>query len=166
MCEKTVTAFSGLDGVYDEQTFTGRLEPLLSASPVNLFTQGACHVFAFALHRHFGYPFSIALNHSGNSPSHVFCRYSASDAYVVDAFGTTPLSARRWELGELDVTPVSPEELHHYFGIGKQSPLFAHKVFWKPAYAIAEARIARFKAFFDGTNRSRTPDAPTSRPVQ
>ena len=156
---QTPQAFCGLEGDYDEALFEKRYRPYLSGSPVKLFTEGACHVFAVALHRHFDYPLSFFRKDTQGGISHVFCRFPPEDVYAVDAWGFSRFRDREWELGNLPIASISLDDLVGHFCTKGESALFGHKVFWEPAYAIAEERIWNLRQFFDGTACQRTPDA-------
>jgi hypothetical protein len=152
-----VEKFSGLEGSLDEDWFRERYEPLLAKSDLELFAQGGCHVMAEALHDEFGYPISIIPGDEPGSVSHAFVlvRRGAKE-YAVDVLGFTELDQRLWEFGRPDSQPVSVTQLRLRYRSNKGAGLFAHRIFWVPAYDKARARIREHFQIYSGSMIART----------
>ena len=128
---------------------------MLKENDVTLFLHGACHVFALALHEHFGYSLfllhDLATGHPKNA-THVYCRFD--DAHSVDVVGIaseqTALTELGWSGPKYRRTEVSPRELESYFTTSDGGGLYADPEFFAAAQKRAQALIAKFKDHYSG----------------
>lgn len=124
---------------------------------VVLFTQGGCAVFALVLHQEFGYRIRYIPGHGGVSISHVFCHLLADAEYAVDVIGTKITSDRVWDFGGLCAPFISADNLRSKFVGLAQEGLLGESWFVEPAAVRAQARIQKYRSYFDGTMKAAIP---------
>jgi hypothetical protein len=124
---------------------------------VVLFTQGGCAVFAVVLQRVFDYPIRYIPGHDGVSISHVFCHLLADTEYAVDVVGTKITSDRVWDFGGLCAPFISADDLQSKFVGLAQEGLLGESWFVEPAAVRAQARIQKYRPYFDGTMKVAIP---------
>lgn len=138
-----------------------RFKRLLQADDECLFLNGACHVFALALHERFHYPLVLVLlaDEIKQNVPHVFCR---SSEFAVDVIGFTPekqlVDAKQWNesrsMPQSCVIPVTRQELEsHYVQTVPCPGLYGDELFLCEARLRAETRITHYMKFYDGTYR-------------
>lgn len=140
---------------------------ILKENDVTLFLHGACHVFALALHEHFGYSlFRLATGNPKNAP-HVYCRFD--DDHSVDVVGIaseqTALTELGWSGSEYRRTEVSPRELKNYFTISSRGGLYADPKFLEITQERAQARIAKYKDYYSGRILTDIPGSSRMQPA-
>jgi hypothetical protein len=155
---------AGVGGPYAEDWFNERYGPLLDSPPIELFIQGGCHVFAFALVSSFGYQLRMIPGDEPRTVSHVYCVSASHPSYAIDVLGFSNERNRVfWDFGRTRCQDITVDDLKRYFRTDREAGLFAPEVFWKPAYAKALARIENYLPYYDGSILARTPDAPPER---
>ena len=125
---------------------------MLKEKDDTLFLHGACHVFALALHEHFGYSLfllhDLATGHPKNA-THVYCRFD--DAHSVDVVGIASEQTALTELGFSGrPTETSERELKERFTTSNGGGLYADPEFFDVAQKRAQALIAKFKDYYSG----------------
>lgn len=137
---------------------------LASDDDVALFGEGACLVFAVALHETFGYRLVWIPGHpdfavQGVRPvSHVFCLLSDSDDYAVDVRGTRRISDVLDAFGGTDAILTSLPELLEW-RCDPRRGIYAEPWFHDAALIRARKRIEWHRGFFDGTKKELIPPA-------
>lgn len=122
---------------------------MLKEKDDTLFLHGACHVFALALHEHFGYSlFRLATEDPKDTP-HIYCRFD--DAHSVDVVGIASEQTALTELGFSGrPTETSERELKERFTTSNGGGLYADPEFFDVAQKRAQALIAKFKDYYSG----------------
>jgi hypothetical protein len=129
-----------------------------------LFLHGACHVFALALHEHFGYSLILFAIEDPKDALHVYCRFD--DVHSVDVVGIAPEQTALTELGwSGQPTEVSQRELESRFTYSDGGGLYAAPEFFAAAQKRAQSLITKFKDYYSRRilkaipGMSRTPSA-------
>ena len=137
---------------------------MLKDNDFSLFLHGACHVFALALHEHFGYSLFLLHDLTNENPkkaTHVYCRFD--DAHSVDVVGIAPEQTALTDLGWGDSKyrrmEVSPRELKGYFTISGEGGLCGDREFLEATAERAQTRIAKSKDYYSGQIRMDIPGA-------
>ncbi len=129
---------------------------LLDSDDIGLFTRGACHVFALALHDRFRYPIHCIPGHSGKGVSHIYCRFVGPTHYAVDALGFTIEADRVWYFSGMSTRAISREELISFFRpLTEAGGMCGEDWFITPARQRAERRIDQFVDVFSGGRKER-----------
>jgi hypothetical protein len=137
---------------------------ILKENDFTLFLHGACHVFALALHEHFGYSLFLLHDITNGNPknaTHVYCRFD--DTHSVDVVGIAPEQTALNDLGWSDSKyrrmEVSLRELKGYFTISGVGGLCADREFLEVTGDRAQTRIAKCKDYYSGRIRLDIPGA-------
>jgi hypothetical protein len=132
-----------------------RYQELLRSSDEDLFLQGACHVFALALHERFEYVLVWVTASPSKGVAHVYCRLGE---YAVDVMGFTPekdiLDAKQWNPPGFSVENVFRPEIEKSYILTPPCPgLYADARFMLEARNRADNRVRDYLKYFDGTCR-------------
>lgn len=131
---------------------------------VTLFLHRACHVFALSLHECFGYPIIVlrdrAATHQKNA-THVFCRIGETDSVDVVGIASeqTALAELGWSGTPYSPMNVSPDQIEECFTITAGRGLYADSEFLEITRTRAQARIAKYEAYYSGRIRAAIPGA-------
>ena len=134
---------------------------LLALCDEQLFTHGGCHVFAFALREEIRpYPL-LRVREKGGDHDHVACAPDPEDERLLDVFGWLSHDEyKREEMLErrqLSFLLIQEEEVKKRFTLTRGQGYYAHPDFFCPATERARAWIAKYREYFDGTQKVAIP---------
>ena len=131
---------------------------LLALPDEVLFTHRGCHVFALSLKELFQFPL-LWVREEGGSHDHVAC--SAGRARLLDVFGWFSYSEyireERLEGLSIRFLPIEAEEVKKRFIFTRGRGYYAHPDFFIRATERARAWIAKYREYFDGTEKAAIP---------
>jgi hypothetical protein len=133
-----------------------------SKDDVALFTEGGCSIFALALHEQFRYNLAWIPGHPDSSVdgiypvSHVFGLLLDGGEFAVDVWGTRTACSVVDGFGGCYAHKVAADELTRWRNDPRRG-IFPEQWFWEGATARARLRIARYREYFDGTQKAAVP---------
>jgi hypothetical protein len=131
---------------------------LLALPDEVLFTHRGCHVFALALKERFQYPLLWVREECGK---HDHVASAPEEGRLVDLFGWFSYREyiRAEMLDELGIRflPIQAQQVERRFIFAPGKGYYAHPDFFIPATERARAWIAKYREYFDGTEKAAIP---------
>ncbi len=129
---------------------------LLACDDVHLFTKGACHIFALALHERFKYPIRLIPGHVSNKVAHIYCQFAGSPPYAVDALGFTPEDHRVWKDFSGTSAPfIDRTKLLQFFQPLSEEAMCGEEWFVRAARQRADCRIEKYVDVFSAQRKAQ-----------